>query len=141
MAVIIAVLVLLNSYPLLVSQDLVFRSKETSMSGSVKMIESALAGLEKVRQALNGVEETGVSRILVTDTAGRVLYDTRETESARGRYVVFTEVAQALQGNDAFYCGYDSQAFLSRAASPVVFRNQIIGAVCAYEYDTQQAEL
>ena len=146
MAVIIAVLVLLNSYPLLVSQDLVFRSKETSMSGSVKMIESALAGLEKltednVRQALSGVEENGVSRILVTDTAGRVLYDTRETESARGRYVVFTEVAQALQGNDAFYCGYDSQAFLSRAASPVVFRNQIIGAVCAYEYDTQQAEL
>ena len=78
MAVIIAVLVLLNSYPLLVSQDLVFRSKETSMSGSVKMIESALAGLEKltednVRQALSGVEENGVSRILVTDTAGRVV--------------------------------------------------------------------
>lgn len=145
MAIIIAVLVLLNSYPLLVSQDLMFRSKETSMTGSVKLIESALSGLDKltednVRQALNGIEENG-SRILVADTAGRVLYDTRETENARGLYVFYTEVAQALQGNDAFYCGYNSQAFLSRAASPVVYHNQIIGAVCAYEYDTQQAEL
>lgn len=116
------------------------------MAGSVKMIESALSDLEKltednVRQALSGVEENGVSRILVADTAGRVLYDTRETESAQGQYVFFTEVAQALRGNDAFYCGYDSNAFLSRAASPVVYRNQIIGAVCTYEYDTQQAEL
>ena len=107
---------LLNSYPLLVSQDLVFRSKETSMASSVKMIESALSGLDKltednVRQALSGVEENGASRILVTDTAGRVLYDTRDTENAIGQYVVFTEVAQALQGNDAFYCGYDSDAF------------------------------
>lgn len=137
---------LLNSYPLLVSQDLVFRSKETSMASSVKMIESALSGLDKltednVRQALSGVEENGVNRILVTDTAGRVLYDTRDTENAIGQYVVYTEVAQALQGNDAFYCGYDIDAFLSRAASPVVYRNQIIGAVCAYEYDAQQAEL
>ncbi len=137
---------LLNSYPLLVSQDLVFRSKETSMASSVKIIESALSGLDKltvdnVRQALSGVEENGASRVLVTDTAGRVLYDTRDTESAMGQYVVFTEVAQALQGNDAFYCGYDSDAFFSRAASPVVYRNQIIGAVCAYEYDAQQAEL
>lgn len=146
MAIIIAVLVLLNSYPLLVSQDLVFRSKETSMTSSVKMIESALSGLDKltadnVRQALSGVEENGSSRILVTDIAGRVLYDTRETESAQGQYAFFTEVAQALQGNDAFYCKYDSNAFLSRIASPVVYRNQIIGAVCAYEYDAQQAEL
>ena len=116
------------------------------MAGSVKMIESALSDLEKltednVRQALSGVEENGVSRILVADTAGRVLYDTRETESAQGQYVFFTEVVQALRGNDAFYCGYDSNAFSSRAASPVVYRNQIIGAVCTYEYDTQQAEL
>ena len=94
-------LVLLNSYPLLVSQDLVFRSKETSMSGSVKMIESALSGLDKltednVRQALSGVEENGVGRVLVSDTAGRVLYDTREEDNARGRDVFYTEVAQAL---------------------------------------------
>ena len=70
----------MNSYPLLVSQNLVFRSKQAAMTGSVKVIESALSGLEEltqdnVSQAMNGVDETGVSRILITDTAGRVLYD------------------------------------------------------------------
>ena len=42
--IILAVLVLLNTYPLLVSQSLVFRTKETAMKSSVKMVESALSG-------------------------------------------------------------------------------------------------
>jgi hypothetical protein len=72
--IILAVLVLLNTYPLLVSQSLVFRTKETAMKSSVKMVESALSGLpelteENVGQALASVEETGVSRLLVTDTS------------------------------------------------------------------------
>ncbi len=144
--IIFAVLILLNSYPLLVSQNLVFRSKETAMSGSVKVIESALSGLEElteenVSQALTVVEETGVSRILITDTAGRVLYDSRETGSAVGLYAFYTEIVQALRGNDAFYCSYDGEAFLSRGASPVVYHNQTVGAIYAYEYDTEQAQL
>ena len=35
-----AVLVLLNTYPLLQSQDMVFKSKETSMKSAVKIIEA-----------------------------------------------------------------------------------------------------
>ena len=144
--IILAVLALLNTYPLLVSQSLVFQTKETAMKSSVKMVESALSGLpelteENVGQALASVEETGVSRLLVTDTSGRILFDTREGGSAKGMYAMYTEIVQALDGSDAFYCRYDSHAFLSRGASPVVYRNRIIGAVYAYEYDTQQAEL
>ena len=141
-----AVLVLLNTYPLLVSQNLVFKSKETLMAGSVKVVESALSGLEtltedNVAQAMSGMKETGVSRVLITDTAGRILYDTRESGGAVGLYAFYTEIAQALAGNDAFYCAYDSTAFMSRMASPVVYHNQTVGAVYAYEYDSQQAEL
>lgn len=144
--VIIAVLILLNSYPLLISQDLVFKSKESGLKSSVKVIESALSGLEElteenVNTAMSGLRETGVSRILITDPAGRILYDTRETGGAVGLYAFYTEIVQALAGNDDFYCRYDSVAFLSRMASPVVYHNQIVGAVYAYEYDTQQAEL
>ena len=82
-----------------------------------------------------------MSRLLVTDTSGCILFDTREGGSAKGMYAMYTEIVQALDGSDAFYCRYDSHAFLSRGASPVVYRNRIIGAVYAYEYDTQQAEL
>ena len=146
LSIIAVVLIILNTYPLIESQNLVFRSKETSLNGSVKVIESALSGLSSltesnVEKALSGLEETGASRVLVTDTTARVLYDTRQQENARGQYAFYTEIAQALDGNDTFYCVYNGEAFLSRAAAPVVYRSQIIGVVYAYQYDAQQGGL
>ena len=145
-AVIAAVLLLLNTYPLLVSEDLVFRSKETTMQGSVSVMVYSLAGLDRLNQenvaaAMAVVEETGLSRVLVTDSAGQVLYDTRETLGAVGKYTFYSEIVQALEGYDAFSCAYRDGAFRSRAASPVLYQNRIIGSVYAYEYDTEQAEL
>ena len=139
-------LLLLNTYPLLVSEDLVFRSKETNMTGSVSVVVYSLAGLNRLNQenvaaAMAVVEETGLSRVLVTDSAGLVLYDTRETGSAVGKYTFYSEIVQALEGYDAFSCSYRDGAFRSRTASPVLYQNRIIGAVYAYEYDTEQAAL
>ena len=48
---------------------------------------------------------------------------------------------EALEGYDAFSCAYRDRAFRSRAASPVLYQNRIIGSVYAYEYDTEQAAL
>ena len=145
-AVIAAVLLLLNTYPLLVSEDLVFRSKETTMQGSVSVMVYSLAGLDRLNQenvaaAMAVVEETGLSRVLVTDSAGQVLYDTRETLGAVGKYTFYSEIVQALEGYDVFSCSYRDGAFRSRAALPVLYQNRIIGSVYAYEYDTEQAEL
>lgn len=139
-------LLLLNTYPLLVSEDLVFRSKASTLQSSVSVMVYSLSGLDRLNEenvtaAMAVVEETGLSRILVTDNAGKILYDTRETGSAVGEYTFYTEVVQALLGNDAFTCNYQSGAFRSRASSPVLYQNQIIGAVYAYEYDTEQAAL
>ncbi len=144
--IIAAVLVLLNTYPLIASEDMVFRSKKNSMQSSVSVMVSSLSGLdilteENVAAAMALAEESGLSRILVTDAAGRVLYDSRESRDAVGDYVLYTELVQALLGNDAVCCGYQDGAFRSRASSPVLYRNQIIGAVYAYEYDTEQAAL
>ena len=145
-AVIAAVLLLLNTYPLLVSEDLVFRSKETTMQGNVSVMVYSLSGLDKlnpenVSAAMAVVEETGLSRVLVTDSAGLVLYDTRESLGAVGKYTFYSEIVQALEGYDAFSCAYRDGAFRSRAASPVLYQNRIIGSVYAYEYDTEQAAL
>ena len=144
--VIAAVLVLLNTYPLVVSEDLVFRSKENTLQNSVSVMVYSLSGLdrlteENVAAAMAVVEETGISRILVTDAFGKVLYDTRETGSAVGEYAVYTEIVQALLGNDTFTCNYKDGAFRSRASSPVLYQNQVIGAVYAYEFDRSQGAL
>lgn len=144
--VIAAVLIFMNTYPLAVSEDLVVRSKQTTLQNSVSVMVTALGGIselneENVASAMTLVEETGISRILVTDAAGRILYDTRETDGAVGRYALYTEIVQALRGYDVFYADFAEGAFRSRAASPVVFRSQTIGAVYAYEYDVEQAAL
>ena len=136
----------LNIYPPLVSEDLVFRSKTATLQSSVSVIVSSLSGLdrlteENVASAMTVAEDAGLSRVLVTDGAGRILFDTRETGSAVGQYAFYTEVVQALLGKDAAACSYKNGAFRSRAASPVLYQNQIIGAVYAYEYDTEKAAM
>ena len=67
-AVIAAVLVLLNTYPILVSQDLIFKSKQTSLQSQTAVVASALAGLESL--TTGGVEHTYInglsySRIII----------------------------------------------------------------------------
>ena len=123
--VIAAVLVFMNTYPLIVSENLVVRSKQMTLQSSVSVMVTALSGLEElseenVASAMTLVEDTGISRILVTDAAGRILYDTRETDGAVGRYGLYTEIVQALRGYDAFYADFTDGAFRSRAASPVI---------------------
>jgi len=145
-AILAIVLVLMNTYPLLVSEDLVFRAKRTTLLSSASAINAAMSGLdelteENVGRALAAVETEGVSRTIVTDPYGKVLYDTREAGNAAGRYVFYTELVNALQGFSATYSVYKEGAFHSSAAQPVLYRNQIIGGVYVYEYDTQQASL
>ena len=146
MSILLIVLVLMNTYPLLVSEDLVFRAKHTALQASASAINTAVAGLEElteenVAQAMEAVEIDGVSRAVVTDENGLALYDTREVGSAAGYYVFYTELVQALRGYSAVYSVYEDGAFRSSAAQPVLYRNQIIGAVYVYDYDTQQASL
>ncbi len=145
-AVIAAVLLILNTYPLVVSQNLIFRSKQTTLQNSVSVMVTALAGLDRldeanVADAMAAVGETGVSRILVTDASGFILYDTREADNAQGRYGLYTEIVQALRGYDVFHSRFSDVAFESCAASPVIHRSRTIGAVYIFEYDEGQASL
>ena len=149
--VIAAVLVLLNTYPLLVSRDLVIKSKQTALQSQASVVASNLAGLEnlgldnrdKVDQIIGDLPDMGLGRIVITDAAGLILYDNGEVGDNVSRYALFGEVTQALRGEgyDVFRCEYRDGAFRSRAAAPVVYRNVIIGAVYFYEYDNEQGGL
>lgn len=146
MAIILIVLVLMNTYPLVVSQDLVFRSKHTALQSAAAAINASLSGLdeltgENVSEAMSTAETEGVSRTVITDALGYVVYDTRELGNAVGHFVFYTELVEALRGNSAMYSVYEEGAFHSSAAQPVLYRNQIIGGVYVYDYDTEQAAL
>ena len=143
-----AVLSLLNTYPLLVSRDLVITSKETSLQSQAGFIAGALAVSETlteegVEQAMEDLGPMTFNRIMITGPTGLVLYDTEEVGNARGHYALLWEITTALRdtGNDVFRCEYRDGAFRSWAVAPVVYRNMVIGAVYLHERDTEQASL
>lgn len=144
-ALIAALLILMNTYPLLMSQNLMFRSQQTALANQAVVITNALTTADQltaagVEQSLSQLEDLNVQRILITDGAGLVLYDSQDNGVA-GKYALTGEVAAALRGNDAFSSDYHDGLFSSRGAWPVMNRNRVVGAVCLYEIDGDQGAL
>ena len=80
------VLVLLNTYPVVASQDLLFASKRDSLKSQAAVMASALMELEslsaeQVARVMNMLDSMGLKRILVTDPAGLILYDSTDRKS------------------------------------------------------------
>ena len=147
--IIATVLVLLNTYPVMVSQDMVYKSKQTSLQNQASVFASALSmgpevlTPESVKGTIDRLGVTGGTRMVVTDPAGVILYDWQDTArgDTLGQYALFWEVAAALQGNDVFRSRYQDGAFHSRAAVPITYRSMTLGAVYLYEYDAEQGAL
>ena len=149
--IVAAVLILLNTYPVMVSQNLAYRAKETSMKNQASVLASALAtgpealtaeGAARTVELLLG--SLGVTRIVVTDPNGLVLCDFQEGTArtdTTGQYALFWELVTALQGNDVFRSDYADGVFHSRAAVPVTYRSMTQGAVYLYEYDAEQGAM
>ena len=150
------VLVLLNTYPLMASQELLFTSKRDSLKSQTAVMASALMELEslsaeQVARVMNMLDSMGTTRILVTDPAGLILYDSTrqpgegEEDSSNGeaeyRYALYQEVVSALRGNDVFYSRYVDRMFTSTAAMPIVYRGMVIGAIYILEVDRAQGQL
>lgn len=153
LAIFAAVLILLNTYPVVASQDLLFVSKRDAMKSQAAVISSALMELEalsaeQVERVMNMLDNTGLNRILVTDPAGLILYDSLgraegepEPTAPIYRYALFQEVVEALRGYDVFHSQYEDALFTSTAATPIVYRGMTIGALCICEKDATQGAL
>ncbi len=146
LVLIAAVLVMLNTYPVLVSQSLVFQSKQTSLQSQANVMASALAGpkglnQEGAQRVMDVLGDAGLRRVLITDSAGLVLYDNLPNGGAVGKYALLYEITSALSGHDEFRCDSTRGAFDSRAAVPVTYRGMTLGAVYINEYDAGQGRL
>lgn len=140
---IVAALLLLNTYPIYGLQESVFKAKQNSLQNQAALISSTLSTLEVlspegVDQVMEMLDEQGMTRIIVTDADSLILFDT-EGDAAGGRqYALLQEVCSALAGKDVFISTFSDGAFRSSAATPVMYRNATIGAVYLYEYDGAQ---
>ena len=89
------------------------------------------------------VEQMGklrVSRLVVVDRNGIALYDSSE-ESQIGKYVLLPEIIVALDSNDVFSWNYHDGNMYSRAATPIISYDTLIGCVYMMEYDPDQGVL
>lgn len=144
--IIAAVLVLLNTYPVIASQDMVFKSQADSLQRQAASMATSLGALENlteegVAQVMEVLNDGSLTRIVVTDASGLILYDTSKQANNVGRYALFQEIVLALKGNDVAWSDYEEGAFRSRAAIPIMYRGMTLGAVYLYEYDSQQAAI
>ena len=115
------------------------QSQGLVISSSLSALESLSS--EAVTQVMELLDVTPLTRMLVTDPSGLILYDTSEDDNAAGRYALLAEVRTALDGRTAFYCSYTGGEFVSRAAVPVVSGSGVLGAVYLYERDDEQGEI
>ena len=143
------VLLFLNIYCSGTSQRLFYQNKETSMVEKCQLAAADIATLEvlntsNVSKAVSGMESLRVTRLLVTDHAGTVLYDSYIADSALGSYVLLPEVVQAMEGtvgNDVFSWEYHDGIMISKAATPIVSYGTIVGSVYMMEYDAEQGSV
>ncbi len=125
---------------------MVIAAKKSSLQSQGLVISSSLSALESLTgeaaaQVMELLDVTPSTRILVTDPAGQILYDTSDEDDAAGRYALLTEVRAALNGRAVFYCGYTGGVFTSRAAMPVISSGGVLGAVYLSESDAEQGEI
>ena len=137
-------LVFLNNYASDMTRQLLYRSKETSLLDKVQLITSSFSGVEMLTsdntaQVISVLGDLNVNRVLITDGAGVILYDSdaddASADTALGQYALLRPVAEALDGNNVFYCRYASGLLMSYAAAPVYLYGSPNGCVYLSDLD------
>lgn len=142
-ALLLVLLLLLNTFPLISSRDAVFQEKKNSMAGRGAVLASSLAGLDKmgresIAEVLRFLDVSGLSKIMVVDKNGLVIYD------GAGPVGVQTDnedIKTALGGKTVFRSEFKNSAFHSSYAQPISYGGEITGVVYLCEYDGERAQI
>lgn len=152
------VLVILNIYAPITIRRLTYSAQRDAIHDKTQLIVSSFSSVEKLDEAnvsstIQSVRSLHTGRIVVTDASAYCIYDSSKeslddssNESSKAdnesiRYVLYPEITEALQGNDAVFIHYEADKLVSKAAAPIVSYNRIIGAVYLLELDPDQAAL
>jgi len=140
-----AVLLFLNLYCSKITQQMIRQGKESSLMEKALFAASEISGNDavnasSVRTTITGIDGLLVTRLTVTDHAGKILYDTNGPRNV-GSFALFPEIVDALDCNKVFTWNYRSGTIESRAAVPIMSYGNLIGCVYMMEYDTTQGAL
>ena len=136
------VLLFLNIYCAKFSQELFYQSKQSAMVDKTLLTASEIGSADVLtaataKAAVDRIGNFNVTRLLITDDSGRILYDTAGSNG----YALFPQITAALSGYDMFTCHYQDGAMCSVAAAPIISYDAISGCVYMMEFDTNQGRL
>ena len=142
-SLIVALLLILNIYPMMVSRDLVISAKHSALSGQALSISHSLSSdnltYDGVSWAMGHINILNLEGFLVKDEQGTIIYDTGvnlERFSAE-----FSDVEQVFLGNEVFHSHLTAGNFSSWIAVPIQHGTEIIGAIFLHELDIQSGAL
>ena len=146
MAIIVVILVLLNTYPIIVSQNSLFQSKKGALKEQASLVAWTLASMDELlpedtARIVKGFNTLSSYRVIVCNESGLVVYDNSTNASAAGKYALQGEIVASLSGRNVYRGMADDVAFESFVAIPVMAKGRVIGSVYLYEYDPEQAAL
>ena len=136
-------LLFLNISCSIACKRLFHNNKEGALTDKAKLAAAALEKLDdlttdSVSAAVNKINSLKVTRLLVTDPSGNVIYD---TQSGASSVVVTNETKQALKDGEAFTWEYDDGIMTSHAACAITTESEVVGCIYLMEQDAQQGHL
>jgi len=116
---------------------------EKCLSTASAIADLTIMSPDTVSAAISRTDSQKMTRMIVTDRNGIVVYDSATTDSALGNYALLPEIVSAMegQGNNVFYWYYHDGVMMSKAATPIFSYGSMIGCVYITEYDTDQGTL
>lgn len=142
-ALLLLLLLILNTYPITTSRDRVFEEKKNSLTSQTVVVASSLSSLENpnadsIRDVLMLLDISGYTRTVVINGEGLVLYDDK---GSTGAATDIMALSTALDGKSVFRSSFEGGAFQSSCAVPMYSQGKTVGAVYLSEYDAKQAEM
>ena len=113
---------------------------EKCQLASSEISSEEVLSVSTVNNVINQLGSLRVSRLVITDGSGIALYDS-SSESQVGKYILLPEIVMALDSNDVFSWNYHDGNMYSRAATPIISYDTLIGCVYMMEYDPDQGAL
>ena len=144
---ILAIVVLvMNTYPIIISRNIVFKSKQTSLVSTANQIGIALGTLDHLSTSgtssvIRILDTEPLSRITVVNSDSDILYHEVKPGDTALDISAQSLIIDALNGNDAFESSFSSGAFNSGASVPITVNGSIKGAVYVFEHDADEGAI
>lgn len=140
-------LVFLNMYCSAACERLFCRAKENAMLAKAQLAATEIGKLdiltpEGAEAAVAQLSSLKTARLVITDQAGGVIYDSSNTLPI-GKVFASPMITQAMEGNDVFQWNYryHTATMYSEAATPIISYSINVGCVYIAESDTEQGAL